>query len=125
VSPSAPRRKRSKAKAPVAGKRNRSNRSRGRSGNRPRQARQAAVDSRRPFWANDAAEAEVRALTGVVRPVADPTALVRSLGTPPLGKFADGAQHYYAAVYEKAQRFAVAMATANGVLLAEDDEAES
>jgi hypothetical protein len=123
VSPAAPRRKRAKAKAPGPRKGDGSNRSRGRTRSPQKRARQSADDSRRPFWANDAAEAEARALIGVVRPVPDPTALVRSLGTPPLGKFADGAQHYYAAVYEKAQRFAVAMATANGVLLVEGDEA--
>jgi hypothetical protein len=45
---------------------------------------------------------------------------VRSLGDPPLGKFASNAQHYYDAVYEKAQQFAVAVAAANGLLVMEE-----
>lgn len=123
MSPGQQRRRRSKAKpakAAPTGKGGNRNRSKG--GGRKKQARPPAADRNRPFWANDTAEAEVRAITGVVRPVQDPTALVRSLGSPPLGRFADSAQHYYAAVYEKAQRFAIAMATANGVLLLDGDE---
>jgi hypothetical protein len=61
----------------------------------------------------------------VVRPADDATAVVRSLGSPPLGRFADDAQHFYAAVYEKAQHFAVAMATANGVQVAVDRDDDS
>ncbi|MCB0954428.1 MAG: hypothetical protein KDB13_17225, partial [Microthrixaceae bacterium] len=49
-----------------------------------------------------------------------PTAIVRSLGEPPLGRYAGNAQHYYDAVYEKAQRFAVAIATANDLLVTDE-----
>lgn len=93
-----------------------------RSGKQKRGRKKSTVDPDRDFWANDAAEARVRSEIGRVRPAPDPAALVRSLGPPPLGKFADHAQHYYAAVYETAQRFAVAVAAANGVLETEDDE---
>ena len=82
----------------------------------------SAIDPRRPLWENPAGEAELQAIVGSVRPAQDPTALVRSLGEPPLGKFASNAQHYYEAVYEKAQRFAVAMATANGLRVMDDAE---
>ncbi len=50
--------------------------------------------------------------------------MVRSLGDPPLGKYATNAQHYYDAVYEKAQQFAVAIATANGLLVVDDAESD-
>lgn len=90
--------------------------------NRPKNKPKARTgDPKRPFWSNDTAEARVRELIGEVRPAQDPTALVRSLGSPPLGRFGDTAPHYYAAVYEKAQRFAVAMATANGVRIVDPD----
>ncbi len=97
-------------------------------GGKPRnrkQSKQAAKDANRPLWETGAAEEKVRAITEFVHPAHDPTALVRSLGPPPLGRFAEGAQHYYAAVYEKAQRFAVAMAQANGVLLVVDDDGDN
>jgi hypothetical protein len=121
VSQDRSRRRRPKPKAAQSGKN--ANRGQGKAGGRKKQqGRKPAVDPRRPFWANDVKEAEVWALIGVVRPAQDPTALVRSLGSPPLGKFATSAQHYYAPVYEKAQQFAIAMATANGVLLSDGDE---
>jgi hypothetical protein len=119
MSPSPSRRRRPKGKAPAAGKGGK--RSRTKAG-RAKQARPPTIDPDRSFWANDAGETEVRAITGSVRSTRDPTALVRSLGSPPIGRFADSAQHYYAPVYEKAQRFAIAMATANGVLLVGGDE---
>ncbi len=104
--------------------RNRGNKRGGKPRNR-KQSKGRGKDANRPLWENDVAEAKVRAITEFVHPAHDPTALVRSLGPPPLGKFADGAEHYYAAVYEKAQRFAVAMAQANGVLLVVDDDGDN
>ena len=61
-------------------------------------------------------------MVGSVRPAQHPSAVVRSLGDPPLGKFASNAHHYYDAVYEKAQQFAVAIATANGLLMVDDGD---
>jgi hypothetical protein len=72
------------------------------------------------MWENHAGEAELHAIVGSVRPAQNPTAIVRSLGEPPLGKYASNAHHYYEAVYEKAQHFAVAIATANGLLVLDD-----
>lgn len=83
---------------------------------------QSAIDPKRPVWENPDGEAVVREIVGSVRPANHPTAVVRSLGDPPLGKYATSAQHYYDAVYEKAQQFAVAIATANGLLVVDDSE---
>ena len=80
----------------------------------------SAIDPKRPVWDNPDGEAELRKIVGQVRPAHHPTAVVRSLGDPPLGKFASNAQHYYDAVYEKAQQFAVAVAAANGLLVMEE-----
>ena len=52
----------------------------------------SAIDSKRPLWENPAGEAEVREVVGLVRPAHHPTAVVRSLGDPPLGKYASSAQ---------------------------------
>ena len=78
-------------------------------------ANKPAIDPKRPVWENPDGDAELQAIVGSVRPAQNPTALVKSLGEPPLGKYASNAQHYYEAVYEKAQRFAIAMATARPV----------
>ncbi|MGH8997979.1 MAG: hypothetical protein ACRDY7_01150 [Acidimicrobiia bacterium] len=56
-----------------------------------------------------------------VRLSADPAALVRSLGEPPLGRNPAAALGHLSVVYEEAVRAAVALAAANG-LLADDDE---
>ncbi|MFN8038751.1 MAG: hypothetical protein U0Q07_06020 [Acidimicrobiales bacterium] len=76
----------------------------------------------RSFWSNGEAEAKVQALVGKVRPADDPTALVRSLGSAPLGRHADAAALTFDVVYRKAAQLAVALAVANGVLLDQDDE---
>jgi len=75
----------------------------------------------RSFWSNGEAEAKVQALVGKVRPADDPTALVRSLGSAPLGRHADAAALTFDVVYRKAAQLAVALAVANGVLLDQDD----
>ncbi len=79
----------------------------------------------RSFWSNGEAEAKVQALVGKVRPADDPTALVRSLGSAPLGRHADAAALTFDVVYRKAAQLAVALAVANGVLLDQDDVAGS
>lgn len=89
---------------------------------RNKKSSNSAIDPNRPMWENQAGETELAAIVGSVRPAQNPTAIVRSLGEPPLGKFASNAQHYYEAVYDKAQHFAVAIATANGLLVVDDTE---
>ena len=56
-----------------------------------------------------------------IRPAEDPTALLRSLGDPPLLGQGAVAEHYLAAVVERAAGLATALAAAGG-LLAEPDE---
>lgn len=72
--------------------------------------------SARPFWGDpeQASGPEHR-----VVPVAHPTALVDSLGAPPFPR-ADVAPHYFQAVYQRAAGMALALATAAGVVEADD-----
>jgi hypothetical protein len=57
-----------------------------------------------------------------IRPAADPTALLRSLGDPPLQGQGQVAEHYVAAVVERAAGLATALAAAAGLLdMGEDD----
>ena len=51
----------------------------------------------------------------------DPTALVRSLGNPPLPGQNKGAEHYQAAVAERASGMAEALAAASGLPAQPDD----
>ena len=109
-----PRRNNKNPAASAKGKGNsRGGRKRGNKKKTPR----SAIDPKRPMWENKAGEAELAAIVGSVRPARNPSALVRSLGDPPLGKYASTAHHYYDAVYGKAQHFAIAIATANGLLV--------
>ena len=57
-----------------------------------------------------------------IRPAADPTALLRSLGDPPLQGQGQVAGHYVAAVIERAAGLATALAAAAGLL---DEGADS
>jgi hypothetical protein len=56
-----------------------------------------------------------------IRPASDPTALIRSLGNPPLRGQSNVAEHYLIAVVERAADVATALAASAG-LLAEGDE---
>ena len=55
-------------------------------------------------------------------PVTDPTAVVRSLGDPPLQGQGQVAEHYLAAVVERAAQLATALAAAGGLLGTPDDD---
>ena len=60
-----------------------------------------------------------------ITPAADPTAVLRSLGDPPLPGQGAVAQHYLAAVVERAAGLATALAAAAGLLgsaRSEDEE---
>jgi hypothetical protein len=52
----------------------------------------------------------------VIRPAVDPTALIRSLGAPPLPGGETAAEHYFAVVYERAAALAIALAAASELL---------
>ena len=55
-----------------------------------------------------------------IKPTIDPSALVRSLGDPPLAANPAAMEHHLAVIYEEAVRAATALAAANGLLYLED-----
>lgn len=57
-----------------------------------------------------------------IAPASDPTALVRSLGDPPLLGQGAVAEHYLAAVVERASGLATALAAAGGLLATPSDD---
>ncbi len=59
-----------------------------------------------------------------IRPAADPSVLVRSLGPPPVGVDPAVSLGHLGAVYEEAVRAATALAAANGLLATGDDDSE-
>lgn len=72
----------------------------------------------RDFWGSDEIGDDSIAL---IRPSSDPAAMVRSLGAPPLAGREVIAEHYFAAVYDKAAALAVALAAAGGLLDLDDE----
>ena len=77
---------------------------------KPKAAKPAAG---RDFWGSQDAIADDVAL---IRPATDPSALIRSLGVPPLVGQEKVAEHYFRAVYDKAAGLAIALAAAGGLL---------
>ena len=85
---------------------------------------QVALERARGFDADPAAaEARVnREASGLDDPVAlvrrqdDPSAMIRSLGPPPLPGRETIAENYFALAYDKAARRAVALAAASGLM---------
>jgi hypothetical protein len=73
----------------------------------------------RDFWGSAAHDDEEPAL---IRPSEDPTAMIRSLGPPPLPGRETVSEHYFAAVYDKAASLAIALAAASGLLDMSDEE---
>jgi len=57
-----------------------------------------------------------------IRPPADPAALVRSLGDPPLGRHSVPAGNSVATVVERASMLAAALAASAGLLAGPDDQ---
>ena len=85
---------------------------------RTRQPARRKPRATRDFWgyALDDDDAEL------IQPVSEPTALIRSLGAPPLpGNASTAAEHYFAVVYERAAGLAVALAAAADMLDLDDD----
>jgi hypothetical protein len=90
---------------------------------RKAQGRQGPSRGRKPattrdFWGT-AYEDEPAAL---IRPSDDATAMIRSLGPPPLPGREIVSEHYFAAVYDKAASLAIALAAASGLLDTSDDD---
>ena len=75
----------------------------------------AARADTRPFWTSPPAEDDVIEIDPI-RPVPEPGAMVRSLGPPPLFGGGGNAEHYFAAIYERAAMLAGALAAASGLL---------
>jgi hypothetical protein len=73
----------------------------------------ARKPSARDFWGVDRDDEEPPDL---IRPSEDPTAMIRSLGPPPLPSRETVAEHYFVAVYEKATALATALAAASDLL---------
>ena len=75
-------------------------------GARTRSAPRHRTRPTRDFWGTEPAAAEEPT---PIRPADDPTALIHSLGPPPLPN-ATAARHYFDAVYERAAMLAMALA---------------
>jgi hypothetical protein len=87
-----------------------------RSSNGPRSAQR--------FWGSVSAVEPAEA----IRPAEDPTAVVASLGPPPLGVHSGSAAHYLEAMYHKAASVAVALAASADLLepsIADEDDEPS
>jgi hypothetical protein len=79
---------------------------------------QAKKQSERAFWGKDTATDDDVDLIHVSD---DPTVMVRSLGRAPLPGAETIAEHYFAAVYERAAQAAVALAASVDLLDMGDD----
>lgn len=75
----------------------------------------------RPFWTSPPAADDEVVEIEPVRPVPDPGAMVRSLGPPPLFGGGGNAEHYFAAIYDRAAMLAGALAAASGLLELDTD----
>jgi hypothetical protein len=73
----------------------------------------------REFWGTPDDDADV---AGPIRPAAEPNAMVNSLGPAPLPGRETIAEHYFAAIYERAAALAVAVAAASDLLDVTDEE---
>lgn len=74
----------------------------------------------RDFWGEEF-DAELIPLRPIV-PSHDPSTMVRSLGAPPLGARDAAAEHYFAAVYDRATGLAMALAATADLLEFETEE---
>ena len=86
-----------------------------------KQAKARAKSQNRDFWGSIESVPDV---VTPIRPAADPSALVRTLGQPPLASHEVIAEHYFRAVYDRAAGLATAIAAGNGLLAdpSSDDE---
>jgi hypothetical protein len=99
---------------------NRSNKSRHKRGRQGGAANQVSRDGV-GFWGDPS---KLPLAQPEVRLTEDPSAVVRSLGPPPLAGHEDIAEHYFAAVYDRAVSLAGALAAAGGLIGTEELPAE-
>jgi hypothetical protein len=78
----------------------------------PRSAARRKPAAGADFWGRTITDEDPRPVT----PTDEPTALVRSLGAPPLPQREAAAEAYFAMVYEKAAALATALAAASNLL---------
>ena len=95
-------------------------RSRRRGGKRGKSKSQAPA----LFWGRELDDDHEPAEREPIPVASDPTVMVRSLGRPPLPGHENVAEHYFAAVYEKASGLAMALAATTGLLSMEELEEE-
>ena len=88
-----------------------------RSSRRRKGSRKKKVDPK-VFWGDPEQLAAVPTDSAAI--TAKPSAVVQSLGRPPLSNQANAAEHYFAAVYDRAVNLAAALAAAGGLLDAGD-----
>ncbi len=107
----------------MSGSRRRSNQRSGRNRRSNNKSKKPALDPRE-FWGDG--EAMPDELAPVVM-AEDPSAVVRSLGRPPIHGQENVAEHYFRAVYGRAANLAVALAAAGGLIgePGDDDDADS
>jgi hypothetical protein len=72
--------------------------------------------SRRDFWVGATVPGERDEPVASMRVPDDPSAMIRSLGPPPLAGRETIAERYFALAYDKASRRAVALAAASGLI---------
>ncbi|MGI9596362.1 MAG: hypothetical protein ACR2QK_09390 [Acidimicrobiales bacterium] len=90
----------------------------GRANNRRRKGpRKKKVDPR-VFWGDPEQLAELGATKATI--TSNPSAVVQSLGRPPLSGQQNAAEHYFVAVYDRAVNLAAALAAAGGLIEADD-----
>jgi hypothetical protein len=87
---------------------------RGRRNRRPQNQRR---NPRRDLWSPTPALGEPEP----IKPATDPTALIDSLGAPPLRGHSSVAEHHLSAVIERAAAVATALAASAGLLAEEED----
>ena len=93
----------------------------GRSGRRRKGPRKKKVDPR-VFWGDPEQLAELGSPKAAI--TSRPSAVVQSLGRPPLSGQQNAAEHYFAAVYDRAVSLAAALAAAGNLIEAEDLNAD-
>ena len=77
---------------------------------------------KRDFWDGRVAASDAGDAAGSVRAPDDSSAMIRSLGPPPLPGRESIAERYFALAYDKASRRAVALAAASGLMDFGDQE---
>ncbi|MGH1489231.1 MAG: hypothetical protein ACRBK7_07530 [Acidimicrobiales bacterium] len=86
-------------------------------GRRRKGSRAKKVDPR-VFWGDPEQLAGLDSAKAVI--TSRPSAVVQSLGRPPLSGQQNAAEHYFAAVYDRAVNLAAALAAAGNLIEAED-----